>query len=110
MVMREFDSLHLVREELHTPPEARGCHVGEYMGYFVEGHVDPLALRELSRRHPTALGLSTETSTKPDVGHLDIASDETSPVLLVGPSDHKDVWYRPHASRRADAISKDDKS
>ena len=55
VVMNEVESLQFIRQRLRTPTEARGCHVGEYLGYFVEGHVHPTALDELSRRRPAPL-------------------------------------------------------
>ena len=99
VVLREIDSLRAIRQRLRTPPEARGCHVAEFLGYFVEGHVDPAALRELSRRHPAALGLTTEASTKSEVGHVDIASEASSRVLLVGPNASTSVWFQPQPSK-----------
>ena len=37
VVMNEIHSLKFIRQRLRTPPQARGCHVGEYLGYFLEG-------------------------------------------------------------------------
>lgn len=110
VAMQELESLKYVRQRLRTPPAARGCHVGEFLGYFVEGHVDPAALRDLSRRHPAALGLSTETSTKPEGGNVDIASEANSRVLLVGPNGSSSVWFQPRASKKADRIDEEDRS
>ncbi len=99
VVMHEIDSLRAIRQRLRTPPEARGCHVADFLGYFVEGHVDPAALRKLSRRHPVAIGLSTEASTKPEVGHVDIASEASGRVLLIGPNASTSVWHQPQPSK-----------
>ena len=99
VVMHERESLRPIRQRLHTPPEARGCHVAEFLGYFVEGHVDPAALNELSRRHPAALGLLTEASTQSEVPHVDIASEANSRVLLVAPNASKSLWFQPPPSK-----------
>lgn len=98
VVMHEIDSLRAIRQRLRTPPGARGCHVAEFLGYFVEGHVDPAALRELSRRHPAALGLSTEASTKPASQHVDLASEARSQVLLIKPNGESALWFQPSRS------------
>ena len=110
VVMHEMDSLRAIRQRLRTPPEARGCHVGEFLGYFVEGHVDPAALRELSRRHPAALGLWTEASMKSEVGHVDIASEASSRVLLVGPNANTSVWFQPQPSKGAGEKKQEERS
>lgn len=95
VVMHERESLRPIRQRLRTPPEARGCHVAEFLGYFVEGHVNPAALSELSRRHPAALGLLTEATTKSEVRHVEIASEASSRVLLVAPNATTSVWFEP---------------
>ena len=98
VVMHEIDSLRSIRQRLRTPPEARGCHVGAFLGYFVEGHVNPLALRELSRRRPAALGLATEASTKPESQHADLASEARSRVLLIERNGESALWFQPSSS------------
>lgn len=40
VAMHELESLKDIRRRLR-PTSVRGRHVGEYPGYFVEGHVDP---------------------------------------------------------------------
>ena len=110
VVMHEIDSLRSIRQRLRTPPEARGCHVGEFLGYFVEGHVNPLALRELSRRRPSALGVSTETSLQSDLPHVDISSEASSRVLLVGPNASPSVWYQPQPSKGTGDKKQEEKS
>lgn len=110
VAMHELESLKDIRKRLRTPPSVMGCHVGEYLGYFVEGHVDPGALRELSRRHPSALGVSTETSTNSDSSHIDISREAGSRVLLVGPRANTSVWFEPEASRDAGATGKEGES
>ena len=101
VVMNEVESLQFIRQRLRTPTEARGCHVGEYLGYFVEGHVHPTALDELSRRRPVALGLMTEVPTRSDARHVDIASEAGSRVLLFDPNSKPSVWFQAHATTEA---------
>ena len=110
VVMHEIESLRAIRQRLRTPPEARGCHVAEFLGYFVEGHVDPAALRELSRRHPAALGLVTEASTKSEVGHVDIASETSGRVLLIGPNASTSVWFQPRPSKGTGGKKQEERS
>jgi hypothetical protein len=55
--MNEVDSLKFIRQRMRTPPYASGCHVGEYLGYFLEDHVPAAALSYLSNSRPAATGL-----------------------------------------------------
>ena len=50
--MYEPETLRPTRVALHTPEGLRGCHVAEFMGYFVEGHVPAADIRA----HLTAAG------------------------------------------------------
>lgn len=54
----EPESLRPIRAALHTPKELRGCHVGVFMGYFVEGHVPAEALRRLAQERPAGRGVA----------------------------------------------------
>ena len=108
VVMNEVESLQFIRQRLRTPTEARGCHVGEYLGYFVEGHVHPSALHELSRRRPAALGLMTEVSARSEAGHVDIASEASSRVLLIDPNSRASVWFQAVAISEAGGSEKAD--
>ena len=110
VVMHEMDSLRSIRQRLRTPIEARGCHVAKFLDYFVEGHVDPAALRELSRRRPSALGVSTETSVKTNLRHVDLAGEAGGRVLLVGPNADTSVWYQPRALKGARDKKEEDRS
>ena len=101
VVMNEVESLQFIRDRLRTPKEARGCHVGEYLGYFVEGHVHPTALHELSRRRPAALGVMTEVLARSEAGHVDIAIEASSRVLLVDPNSRPSVWFQPRSTTEA---------
>jgi hypothetical protein len=101
VVMNEVESLQFIRQRLRTPTEARGCHVGEYLGYFVEGHVHPTALHELSRRRPAALGLMTEVPARSEARHVDVATEASSRVLLVAPNSKSSVWFQAHATTEA---------
>lgn len=60
-IVREFEpeSLRPIRHVLHTPTTLHGCHVGEFMGYFVEGHVAPELLRRLAAERPAMLGIAS---------------------------------------------------
>lgn len=63
VTMYEPESLKTIRGALRTPPSLRGCHIGRYLKYFVEGHVPPAALSELARSHPSGIGIAAETGT-----------------------------------------------
>lgn len=53
----EAESLALKRKSMHVPSDLKGCHLGQYEGYFVEGHVPPSAITQLGAQHPTGRGL-----------------------------------------------------
>lgn len=96
--MREVGSLKSTRRTLQTPVSFKGCHVAAHLGYFVEGHVDPAALRKLAQQHPAALGLVTETSATPALQHVDLAAEARSRVLLVEPGGKSALWFQPSRS------------
>lgn len=58
-VVRDFEqeTLRFRRAQLHVPRSLRSCHLGTYLGYFLEGHVPPEALRRLAAEHPVAQGV-----------------------------------------------------
>ena len=60
-VIEHVTSLRSVRASLHTPTNLHGCHVGEYLGYFLEGHVAPSALHHLRLQRPDGLGRHLDT-------------------------------------------------
>lgn len=91
----EYETLQHVRRSLHTPSTMHGCHVGEYLDYFLEGHVAPAALTKLAQQHPAALGVVTETTVDRKHGHVTIAQEETSPVLLVEGDGRTRTWIEP---------------
>lgn len=91
----EYETLQYVRGSLHTPANLRGCHVGAYLGYFLEGHVAPLALHQLAQQQPSALGLATEGSVDDKSVHVSIARDEKSRVLLVQRDGRAQTWFEP---------------
>lgn len=89
--MFEPESLRPTRAALQTPKGLRGCHVAEFMGYFVEGHVPAATLRRLVAEHPAALGVAMESSVlmarNSVIGHA-----ERGPVLLVDNTGAAHPW------------------
>jgi hypothetical protein len=96
--MYEPETLRPTRVALHTPEGLRGCHVAEFMGYFVEGHVPAAALRRLAAEHPMALGVAMESSVlKTGSGVMDPSRRE--PVLLVGLTGETHTWMPAESGR-----------
>lgn len=95
--MYEYETLEYVRGSLHTPANLHGCHVGEFLGYFLEGHLAPPAVRKLAQQQPPALGLATEDSVDTKREHLSrsIAREEKSRVLLVERDGRARTWFEP---------------
>lgn len=91
----EYETLEHVRGSLHTPANLHGCHVGEFLGYFLEGHMAPAAVRKLAQQQPQALGIATEGSVDPKRGHVSIAQDERSRVFLVERDGRARPWFEP---------------
>lgn len=90
----EHQTLKTVRAALGTPANLRGCHVGAYLDYFLEGHVSAAALPVLATQRPQGLGLATESSANVDPLHVSIALDERSPVLLIGLDGKAQHWFQ----------------
>ena len=63
VIMNEVHSLKFIRQRLRTPASARGCHVGEYLGYFLEDHIPAAGLHYLSETRPAATGLMVPGTT-----------------------------------------------
>lgn len=95
--MYEYGTLEYVRGSLHTPANFHGCHVGEFLGYFLEGHLAPPAVRKLAQQQPSALGLATEDSVDTKSAHVSrsIAREEQSRVLLVERDGRARTWFEP---------------
>lgn len=91
----EIKSLDTIRTSMRVPLNLRGCHVASHLGYFVEGHVAPDALRKLAREHPKALGVVTQAMLKALEEHATSYRDENSPVLLVDSSNQSRQWFEP---------------
>lgn len=96
--LHEYETLEYVRGSLHTPANLRGCHVGEYLGYFLEGHVASAALIKLAQQQPVALGIVTETNLDHDNGHVTIAREERSRVVLVEADGRTRMWIEPNGA------------
>lgn len=91
----EYETLKYVRTSLHTPTNLHGCHVGSYLGYFLEGHVAPDALDQLARQDPSALGVATEGSVREKSTHVQIEREQQSAVLLVQRDGRAQAWFDP---------------
>lgn len=68
----EMEDLSAKRRQWKVPDAAHGCHPASYVGYFLDGHVPPDALRRLAREHPAAAGLI-------QVHAADTTADEGAP-------------------------------
>ena len=96
----EEETLNGVRAALKTPSDLHGCHVGVYLGYFLEGHIAPAALSELALKRPTGRGVVTAGSADAQATHVSIALDEHSPVLLLQSDGARQPWFQPNGSAR----------
>jgi hypothetical protein len=86
VVMNEVHSLKFIRQRLRTPPKARGCHVGEYLGYFLEGHVPAAALQYLSSSRPPAMGLLVNGDTPHPIDEGQLHAGE---IVLLSADGHE---------------------
>ncbi len=78
----EYETLEHVRTALHMPDELHSCHVGKYLGYFVEGHISSSTLHWLAQRHPPALGVAIKGTGGRQVLHPSGMPAEQVTVLL----------------------------
>jgi hypothetical protein len=89
--MFEPELLEPVRARLRVPVQRRGCHVAEYLGYFLDGHIPAESIQRLAAEHPIGLGL---VSRDPSAG----APHPERDVLLVRIDGSDTPWV---ASARA---------
>lgn len=90
----KMNSLTRVRELLRTPGYLHGCHLAQYLGYFVEGHVTSEALQKLQQERPQALGIVTQATLEATVNEK-AYRDERGPVFLVDASGNPRLWFSP---------------
>lgn len=102
--LSEVQTLQHVRTRLQVPAHLHGCHLGAYLGYFIEGHVDPSALRTLATERPDGLGVVTEPAVDMEKEHSLSVRDEHSPVLLVERDGRSRAWFQPSASKEKSRI------
>ena len=76
--VRDFEQFDLMnqRRVLKTPKSLRGCHLGSYLGYFLEGHVSPQVLIRLSQQRPVARGVGYIRDSENADDHLRLFSPE----------------------------------
>lgn len=97
VVLREVETLRYLRRQRDVPRQYSGCHLGVYLGYFVEGHVDPASLKSLATLRPRAKGLIQEEDRQP--GSSAQASSATSSHLLLAMPDGRTVpWSAPSSA------------
>ena len=78
----EYETLGHVRASLRMPEELKGCHVAQYLGYFVEGHVPAAALHWLEDKHPIGRGIAASVSGKAQVLHASGLPAERNTLLF----------------------------
>lgn len=62
--LREYETLEYVRHSLRVPDDdVHGCHVAQYLQYFIDGHASSTELQQLAKERPTALGLVAAQTT-----------------------------------------------
>jgi hypothetical protein len=98
--LSETETLKNTRTRLQVPESLHGCHLGDYLGYFVEGHVDASALRALAAQRPDGLGVVTEAVVGMEKEYSVSVLDERSPVLLVDRSGRTRKWFQPAGDSR----------
>lgn len=93
----EPETLQITRSALHMPKRSWGCHVAEFMGYFVEGHVPVRVLEQIARQHPRALGVAlAATETAPADSPMNTAVN--SEILLFDNAGNAHRWEFPGAA------------
>jgi len=104
--MVELNSLQRVRGSMHVPEKLKGCHVANYLGYFVEGHVAPQALHKLAREHPSAIGVVTAASVEAAFDGTRPPDDEHCPVYVMAADAKLKLWFDPpHDVVRTSAVT-----
>lgn len=78
----EVETLQYKRSSLRIPSQLSSCHVGSFLGYFIEGHVPGSAIRLLAERHPPGRGLSVIPSVRAAPDHSGVASSRSDELLF----------------------------
>lgn len=98
--LREVETLAPVRRRLHTPEQLNGCHVAQYLGYFVEGHVRASDLDRLSREHPEATGISQDVAPDHPADAVDADATPSPPApVLFDAHGHSLAWQATQRTR-----------
>lgn len=92
VMVYERQHLETVRAKLRTPANFNSCHVGVYLGYFLEGHVGAGALVQATSERPAGIGLAT-VSTVNRAPYVDTKEDEASDVMLVDKDGRAKPWF-----------------
>lgn len=92
VIMYEPETLGMVRAKLHMPKALRGCHVGEFLGYFLEGHISPSVLERIAKTRPRGAGFVTAVTFTADTANISIADEESSPILLIDAQGHRTAF------------------
>jgi hypothetical protein len=83
----EYETLQYVRASLGMPEDLRSCHVGKYLGYFVEGHISSATLHWLEQRHPQGRGVAVKGTGGAQVLHASGMPAKGSTVLFYDSQD-----------------------
>jgi hypothetical protein len=59
----EEENLSEMRASMQVHTQLAGCHLGVYLDYFIEGHVQPPELKRLAEKRPVAAGLAAAVVT-----------------------------------------------
>lgn len=94
----ELGTLDNLRSRLHAPAKFNACHVGVYMGYFLEGHVSAAALNQLTKEGTAGIGLATENAVD-NVRQVSVPEDEASDVLVIELGGRVRRWYSASGQR-----------
>ena len=62
--LHEYETLEYVRHALRVPDEVHGCHVAQYLHYYIDGHASPAELQRLATERPVLLGLVAPTAVQ----------------------------------------------
>lgn len=99
-VVDKYDAgdMHLLRHKKHIPDHLQGCHLGEYLGYFLDGHIPAEGLHELARQRPDALGIGMASDVVVVNDSINTSPIDKDALIIFDRVGHGTLWPLPKLS------------
>lgn len=100
--------MHLLRHKMKVPDHLQGCHLGEYLGYFLDGHIPPQGLHALARWRPTALGIGMASDMVVVNAPSATSANDKDAMIIFERSGVAQLWSIPELPAAATSTTQDE--